>query len=433
MGYERTARVQQTPMAETGVFAPAVGLVDENKQMWLILKNPTPGAVNYLTTTQGLPGAGVTVEPDSYPQPSLYSTAADTNVDLTVRAKAAGTLHIGQPSGVTALDGLSITAPFINVAGVVSAGNISVAGAGTIGGNLLVSGNETVTGALSAGSIVISGSGTFSSLTVTGAASILNLNVTGASTAVNLVVSNTTTALNLVVTSSASVLNLSGTGAASLSTLVITGGATSGMRLPIAAGAAPTSDGYLSVNTTTHRLVYGFNGATETVNPMTTAGDLFVGGASGAATRLALGTALQLLRVNAGATAAEWGSYFTVASNILGSPVALNNTGTYFDGPSMAQGTAGTWFVIGGVTLVDTSGASIFEVKMWDGTTVISSGRTTSLGASNYTVVTLAGVLASPAANIRISVEDASTVSGSIASNGSGNSKDSWIFGIRIA
>lgn len=57
-------------------------------------------------------------------------------------------------------------------------------------------------------------------------------------------------------------------------------------------------------------------------NPMTTAGDVIYGGASGAPTRLAVGTAAQVLTVNAGATAPEWadptagGSGVTFAANL---------------------------------------------------------------------------------------------------------------------
>jgi hypothetical protein len=50
---------------------------------------------------------------------------------------------------------------------------------------------------------------------------------------------------------------------------------------------------------------------TIAINPMTTAGDIVVGGTSGAPARLALGTASQQLRVNSGATALE---YFTPAA-----------------------------------------------------------------------------------------------------------------------
>jgi len=48
--------------------------------------------------------------------------------------------------------------------------------------------------------------------------------------------------------------------------------------------------------------------ASGMTNPMTTAGDIIYGGASGTPTRLAIGTAGQVLKVNAGATAPEWGS-----------------------------------------------------------------------------------------------------------------------------
>lgn len=47
-------------------------------------------------------------------------------------------------------------------------------------------------------------------------------------------------------------------------------------------------------------------GLTPFANPMTTPGDLITGGTAGAATRLAMGSALQVLRVNAGATALEF-------------------------------------------------------------------------------------------------------------------------------
>jgi hypothetical protein len=50
---------------------------------------------------------------------------------------------------------------------------------------------------------------------------------------------------------------------------------------------------------------------TLALNPLTTAGDIFVGGTSGAPARLALGTASQQLRVNSGATSLE---YFTPAA-----------------------------------------------------------------------------------------------------------------------
>jgi hypothetical protein len=117
----------------------------------------------------------------------------------------------------------------------------------------------------------------------------------------------------------------------------------------------------------------------------------------------------------------------------LGADVALNNTANYFDGPSVAQGSTGTWFVSGTVTIADTT-ASVNTVmaKLWDGTTVLSSGVVTLFGAG-ATTIALSGIITSPAGNLRISARDASQTTGKIAFNNSGNSKDSAISAIRIA
>lgn len=122
----------------------------------------------------------------------------------------------------------------------------------------------------------------------------------------------------------------------------------------------------------------------------------------------------------------------TRITNSLGSDVALSNTGTYFDGPSCAQGTAGTWLALGKVTITDTTGQSTFQVKLWDGTTVIDSASDVTTTTSAPLTVALSGFLASPAANIRISVKDISFATGLIKFNASGNSKDSTLNVFRI-
>lgn len=121
----------------------------------------------------------------------------------------------------------------------------------------------------------------------------------------------------------------------------------------------------------------------------------------------------------------------TTASNTLGADVLLNNTANFFDGPSMAQGTSGTWFASGSATLTDSGGGGFFQCKLWDGTTVISSG-VVPVAAASTAVMTLSGILATPAANIRISCKDASTTTGKILFNNTGTSKDATIYGFRI-
>ncbi|WP_152621369.1 hypothetical protein [Bradyrhizobium japonicum] len=120
-----------------------------------------------------------------------------------------------------------------------------------------------------------------------------------------------------------------------------------------------------------------------------------------------------------------------VLANSLGADVSLNNTANYFDGPSVAQGTSGTWFASGTVTVLDTTNAVIY-CKLWDGTTVISSASTVILSASTYSPVALSGYLASPAGNIKISCRDISNTTGKMLFNQTGNSKDSSISVHRI-
>lgn len=120
-------------------------------------------------------------------------------------------------------------------------------------------------------------------------------------------------------------------------------------------------------------------------------------------------------------------------TNSLSADVTMNDTTLYFTGPTVAQGTTGTWFAHGVVTVRDAAGAAAFNVKLWDGTTVISSTRVNTPSANVTGVAHLSGYLASPAGNIRISVKDVTTTNGTIAFNDSGNSKDGSIFVIRIA
>jgi hypothetical protein len=111
--------------------------------------------------------------------------------------------------------------------------------------------------------------------------------------------------------------------------------------------------------------------------------------------------------------------------------VSLNNTAAFFDGPSVAQGSAGTWFVSGNVSCSDSVTTAI-NAKLWDGTTVIDSAIV-SLPANNTITISLSGEISAPAGNLRISCRDTLSTTGTINFNASGNSKDSTITAVRIA
>lgn len=150
------------------------------------------------------------------------------------------------------------------------------------------------------------------------------------------------------------------------------------------------------------------------------------------------GTDGSTLNIGAGGTlgtaayvANLWGSQIT---NSLAADVNLSNAALYFTGPTVAQGTTGTWFASGAVTLFDSAGGNTTFCKLWDGTTVIASGVTVVnfSGSGTYNMMALSGYLANPAGNIRISCRDTGSTTGLIISNQSGNSKDSTLSAFRV-
>jgi len=186
---------------------------------------------------------------------------------------------------------------------------------------------------------------------------------------------------------------------------------------------------------------------------LTTAGDILSHDGS-VYVRLARGTSSQYLGVTGTALAwkdliidlatsqvtgvlprANGGFTPSQITNSLGANVSLAATGTYYTGPTIAQGSIGTWWVSGGVTVENTVGGDVVNVKLWDGTTVIDSRRMhlVSVSGTYYGVAALSGYIASPAGNLRISVSPVARTDGAIAFNASGNSKDSTISAIRIA
>lgn len=124
----------------------------------------------------------------------------------------------------------------------------------------------------------------------------------------------------------------------------------------------------------------------------------------------------------------------TQITNSISGDVLLNNTGSYFDGPSVAQGSTGTWFASGTVTVYDPGAQAAVYCKLWDGTTVISSGTVvTNIGGSGLSnSLALSGRLGTPAGNLRISCRDVTAVTGLIKFNLTGNSADSTITAFRV-
>jgi hypothetical protein len=120
----------------------------------------------------------------------------------------------------------------------------------------------------------------------------------------------------------------------------------------------------------------------------------------------------------------------TVAA--LGADLGLN-TG-YLAGPSAAQGTSGTFYASGKVTVVDTGTANTISCKLWDGSgAAIDSGATTTPAANFKAILSLSGFMTNPAGNLQISCKaTAATGTVYLLYNFTGESLDSSIRVIRI-
>lgn len=131
-----------------------------------------------------------------------------------------------------------------------------------------------------------------------------------------------------------------------------------------------------------------------------------------------------------------FGNYATLSAgqltNSLGGNVAMNNTANYFPGPTVAQGVTGIWWAAGSVSVTDTAAGANIVCKLWDGTTVISSGSVTTTTIGQNLQLGLSGFLASPAGNIRIDCRDTTATTGLIGASFSGNGKDSTVSAFRI-
>jgi len=91
--------------------------------------------------------------------------------------------------------------------------------------------------------------------------------------------------------------------------------------------------------------------------------------------------------------------------NYIFSPITASTTITstsMTDIISVAQGSSGVWFASGNLTIFS-SGTPDSFVQLWDGTTTIASGATNVAGSNFYTSLSISGILASPAGNIRLS------------------------------
>lgn len=121
-------------------------------------------------------------------------------------------------------------------------------------------------------------------------------------------------------------------------------------------------------------------------------------------------------------------------TNSLGSNTALNNS-TYTNGPIIAQGTTGTWYVTGTVTLTDSATTALISCKIFDTVTttnILSSVAEHAQVAGLNSSVSMSGFLATPGGSIALACKSSAAATSSMVFNASGNSKDSTLTGFRV-
>jgi len=116
----------------------------------------------------------------------------------------------------------------------------------------------------------------------------------------------------------------------------------------------------------------------------------------------------------------------------LGANVNITSTGTWFDGPSVAQGSSGIW--LAGGTLSYATGAAVDAVraKLHDGTNIKAASSVRILGGSAVGSITLGGIFTSPPGNIRMSGLAVGRTDGNMSFNLSGTSTDCSVWAVRI-
>ena len=160
------------------------------------------------------------------------------------------------------------------------------------------------------------------------------------------------------------------------------------------------------------------NGGTNSTATPTAGGVVYGNGTAYAFT--SAGTTGQFLQSN-GSSAPSWATpssgltYYTA----YGSNQNITNPSTYITAVSVSNGITGTWFACGTVTVVSSSGEE-FYLKLWDGTTLISSTTFWASGGNNPYSGSVSGIITNPAGNIRISVTN---------SNGDGSVKGTYVNG----
>ncbi len=169
-------------------------------------------------------------------------------------------------------------------------------------------------------------------------------------------------------------------------------------------------------------------------------GDILAGTAADALARIAAGADGQaLISDSAQAAGIKWGSpVLATVSSYLTGDVAMTNANQFYDGPSVSCA-AGIWLLIAQATVTRGGSGGNVNMKLWDGTTVISASEGRSAGASGDPVTIQVFGIASPGSptTYKISLaadQPTQTIKATPTTNNTGETnKTTVVLGVKIA
>ncbi len=124
----------------------------------------------------------------------------------------------------------------------------------------------------------------------------------------------------------------------------------------------------------------------------------------------------------------------TAISGALASDVAMTNANQVYDGPTLGVLAAGTWLIVGTVSVFRAADWGTILAKIWDGSTVAASAETTTAAAHYISCISLSAIVVSTGGTYKISCvsnKTAFTINAAGVQNPAGNNA-SHIHAVKI-
>lgn len=117
----------------------------------------------------------------------------------------------------------------------------------------------------------------------------------------------------------------------------------------------------------------------------------------------------------------------------LSSDVTLTTAGTYYDGPTVSQGTTGKFFFLAQASCKNSTGSSPFAARVTDGTTVFGNSSIVYNTSAGARVPAIAfGIATNPVADLKLQAADLANNGTKMVFNDSGAGHDSYLLVARI-